>query len=88
MSQNVTKFGDVAFKEVIKVNELYMWALILMLISNAYKKRRLGHTHTQSEDHVKTPRSRWPSTSQAKERGPQKKLTLMTSSSWIFSLFT
>lgn len=46
-------------------------------------KRQLTHRHTQREDHMKTQRRR-PSTSQGEETS-EKKLTLLTPSSWTSS---
>ena len=57
---HLTVFGDKTFKMVIKLKmRSLVWALIQYMLVSFYKKRKLGHRHTQRED----------SCPQAKERG-------------------
>ena len=69
----MTVFGDKAFKEVITVKGGYMDG---PQSNMTFKKRRLGHTHTEGKP-CEDPGRRWPSASQ-RER-PQKKPILPTS---------
>ena len=66
---NVTVLGEGAFKEVVKLKRAHTVGLNPNDCC-PYKKRRLGHRHTQREDHVKTHGE--DSCLQTKEGGPRR----------------